>query len=99
MALELAFRSELAELLGDGDEVAMSPAVIDLKGRRYLLTIFEENDKSSVCLGLDETPLRKAVPPLIGEWAAKLGVRVEVYFVPRMKTKGEATTSAKATSA
>ena len=70
-----------------------------MKGRRYLLTIVEKNDKPSVRLGLHKTPLHRAIPPLIAKWAAKLGVRVEVYFVPRMKTKGEATTRAKATSA
>ena len=79
-------------------------------GKRYLLTVIESDEPSSIELkhrrmllrvrpGADETKrqslveewyreqLKEAVPPLLARWQPRLGVRVERWFVQRMKTK------------
>jgi predicted metal-dependent hydrolase len=81
-----------------------------LWGRRYLLSVKEEESKpcvrmthrnitltvrpgsssatrAAVMHEWHKSLLHEAVPPLIRNWEAKLGVRVAGYFLQRMKTK------------
>ena len=79
-------------------------------GRRYLLTVFESDQPSTVELGSRRITLRvrpgtdpakrqtimeewyrervkKAVPPLIAKWGRLMNVKVNRFYVQRMKTK------------
>jgi len=81
-----------------------------LWGRRYLMTVIEQDAKPGVTIdhkrimlsvrpGSDHAKrasvihdwhkslLHEFTPPLMAEWAPKLGVHVVAYFLQRMKTK------------
>lgn len=58
--------------------------------KRMTLTVrpgSSETKRAEVMHEWHKALLHEAVPPIIGKWAAKLGVQVHGYFLQRMKTK------------
>lgn len=66
------------------------PPSIEVKHRRMLLRVRPRADKDKRRALVEEwyrEQLKQAVPPLLARWQPLLGVRVERFFVQRMKTK------------
>jgi predicted metal-dependent hydrolase len=66
------------------------PPAIELKHRRMLLRVrpgTEESKRQALVEEWYRERLKEAVPPLLARWEPLLGVRVERWFVQRMKTK------------
>ena len=67
-----------------------APPSIDLKHNRILLRVRPRTDKSRRQAIVEEwyrRQIKKAVPPLLARWKPRMDVRVERFFVQRMKTK------------
>lgn len=63
---------------------------VELKHSKLLLRVrpsSEEEKKQAVLEEWYRRQLKEAVPPLIAKWAPLVGVKVERFFVQRMKTK------------
>ena len=63
---------------------------IELKHRRMILTVrpgFDESKKAALVDAWYRDQIKTAVPPLLAQWEPRLGVRVERFYVRRMKTK------------
>jgi predicted metal-dependent hydrolase len=63
---------------------------VTIDHRRITLTVRPGTTKSKraqIVHGWHKELLHRAVPPLIDEWQARLGVHVSAYFLQRMKTK------------
>lgn len=70
----------------ENDEV---PSV-ELKHRKMVLCVrpgTDDKKKQAIIDSWYREQLKKAVPPLIARWEPLLGVKVERFFVQRMKTK------------
>jgi predicted metal-dependent hydrolase len=70
-------------------ERAQAPSV-ELKPNHLLLQVrpgTDEKRKQSLVEGWYREQVKHAVPPLIAEWEPLLGVKVQRFFVQRMKTK------------
>lgn len=66
------------------------PPSIELKHKRLLLRVRPGADKEKRQALIEEwyrARLKESVPPLLARWQPLLGVRVERFFVQRMKTK------------
>lgn len=66
------------------------PYAIELRHSRMLLRVrrrTDENKREALVEEWYREQLKKAVPPLLARWQPLLGVRVERFFVQRMKTK------------
>ncbi len=66
------------------------PPSIELKHRRMILRVRPRTDKGKRQALVEDwyrKQLKKAVPPLLAQWQPLLGVKVERFFVQRMKTK------------
>ncbi len=71
------------------EEGEATPAVT-LKHSRLLLSVrpgTDEAKRQEILEGWYRDQLRQAVPPLIARWEPRLGVKVERFFIQRMKTK------------
>jgi predicted metal-dependent hydrolase len=69
---------------------ADQPRSIELKHSRMLLRVrpaTQDEKKQSVVEEWYREQLKQAVSPLIAKWEPRLGVKVERFFVQRMKTK------------
>ena len=67
-----------------------APPSIELKHNRILLRVRPRTDKSRRQAIVEEwyrRQIKKAVPPLLARWEPRMDVRVERFFVQRMKTK------------
>ena len=67
-----------------------APPSIELKHNRILLRVRPGTDKSRRQAIVEEwyrRQIKKAVPPLLARWEPRMDVRVERFFVQRMKTK------------
>ncbi len=65
-------------------------ARVRLDHKRMFLTIRSDADHQARARAVHswhKALLHEAVPPLIAKWEKKLGVKVDAYFVQRMKTK------------
>ena len=65
------------------------PPSIELKHNRVLLRIRPRTDAAKRQALVEDwyrTQLKQAVPPVLARWQPRLGVRVERFFVQRMKT-------------
>ena len=63
---------------------------VELKHSRMLLRVrpgTDERRRQTIVEGWYREQLKNAVPPLIAKWEPLLGVKVERFFVQRMKTK------------
>jgi hypothetical protein len=70
-------------------ENAHAPSVA-LKHRRMLLQVRQGTDEGKWQITVEEwyrEQLKKALPPLIAKWEPLMSVKVERFFVRRMKTK------------
>jgi predicted metal-dependent hydrolase len=66
------------------------PPAIELKHRRMILRVRPHTDEDKRQALVEEwyrEQLRQAAPPLLEHWQPVLGVKVERWFVQRMKTK------------
>ena len=66
------------------------PPSIELKHSRMLLQVrprTDEHKRQALVEKWYRVQLKEAVPPLLARWQPLLGVRVERFFVQRMKTK------------
>ena len=66
------------------------PPSIELEHSRMLLRVrprTDENKRQALVEEWYREQLKEAVPPLLARWQPLLGVRVERFFVQRMKTK------------
>jgi predicted metal-dependent hydrolase len=66
------------------------PPRIELKHNRLLLGVrpgTDEGRRSALVEAWYREQLKEAVPPLLAKWQQMLGVKVERFFVQRMKTK------------
>ncbi|MCJ7676261.1 MAG: M48 family metallopeptidase [Anaerolineales bacterium] len=66
------------------------PPSIALKHSRMLLRVRPRTDghkRQALVEAWYREQLKEAVPPLLARWEAELGVKVERFFVQRMKTK------------
>lgn len=66
------------------------PPSVELKHRRMVLRVRPRTDEGKRQAIVEEwyrEQLKKAVPPLLARWQPLLDVRVERWFVQRMKTK------------
>jgi predicted metal-dependent hydrolase len=66
------------------------PPAIEVKHSRMLLRVRPRTDEDKRRALVEEwyrEQLKEAVPPLLARWQPRLGVRVERFFVQRMKTK------------
>jgi predicted metal-dependent hydrolase len=66
------------------------PPSIELKHSRMFLRLRSgtpENKKQAVVEEWYRKQIREAVPPLIAKWEPVIGVKVEKFFVQKMKTK------------
>ena len=66
------------------------PRSIELKHNRLLLRVrpgTDETRRQALVEGWYREQLKTAVPPLIAKWAPLMGVKVNRFFVQRMKTK------------
>ena len=66
------------------------PPLVEIRHSHLLLQVRPESDRSKKQEVLEEwyrKLLKQAVPPLIKKWEPLLGVKVERFFVRRMKTK------------
>jgi len=73
-------------MVSESDE----PPSIDLKHSHMLLRVRPRTDEDRRRVLVEEwyrERLKEAVPPLLARWQPRLGVRVERFFVQRMKTK------------
>ena len=71
-------------------EEADATPTVTLRHSRLLLQIRPDTDEAKrqeILEGWYREQLREAVPPLIARWEPRLGVRVERFFIQRMKTK------------
>ena len=67
-----------------------APPSIELKHNRIFLRVRPRTDKSRRQAIVEEwyrRQIKKAVPPLLARWEPRMDVRVERFFVQRMKTK------------
>ena len=67
-----------------------APPSIELKHDRMLLRVRPRTDKDkrqALVEGWYREQMKAAVPPLLGRWEPRVGVRVERFYVQRMKTK------------
>ena len=63
---------------------------VELKHSRMLLRVrpsTDERRRQTIVEGWYREQLKKAVPPLVAKWEPLLGVKVNQFFVQRMKTK------------
>ncbi len=70
-------------------EIDRSPSII-LKHNRMVLQVRPGTDQQrrrELVEGWYRTQMKEAVPPLIAKWEPIMGVRVQRFFVQRMKTK------------
>ncbi len=70
--------------------VSDEPPSIELKHSRMLLRVRPRTDEDKRQALVEEwyrEQLKEAVPPLLARWQPLLGVKVERFFVQRMKTK------------
>lgn len=66
------------------------PSAVELKHRRMLLRVRPgagEDKRQALVEEWYRERLKEAVPPLLARWQPLLGVKVERWFVQRMKTK------------
>ncbi len=66
------------------------PAAIEVKHSRMRLQVRPRTDEDKRRALVEEWyrgQLKEAVPPLLARWQPRLGVKVERFFVQRMKTK------------
>ncbi len=73
-------------MVSESDE----PSAVELKHKRLLLRLRRGADEAARKALVEEwyrEQLKEAVPPLLAHWQPLLGVRVERFFVQRMKTK------------
>ena len=66
------------------------PPSVELKHNRMILRVRPHTDKDkrqALVEGWYRKELKKAVPPLLVQWQPRLGVKIERFFVQRMKTK------------
>src|SRR5262249_41267621 len=66
------------------------PPSIEVKHSRMLLRVRPQTDEDKRSTLVEEwyrTQLKEAVPPLLARWQRLLDVRVERFFVQRMKTR------------
>lgn len=66
------------------------PPSIDLRRRRMVLAVRPrtgERKRQALVEEWYREQIKAAVPPLLGRWQPLMGVRVERFFVQRMKTK------------
>jgi predicted metal-dependent hydrolase len=66
------------------------PPLIELKHNRILLRVrprTDEQKRQAFVEAWYREQMKEAVPPLLARWQPVLGVRVERFFVQRMKTK------------
>lgn len=66
------------------------PPSIEVKHSRLLLRVrpqTDEDKREALVEKWYRAQLREAMPPLLARWQSLLGVRVERFFVQRMKTK------------
>lgn len=71
---------------------------VELKHRRMLLSVrpgTSKEKKQAIMEAWYREQIKSAVPPLIVKWEPLLGVKVERFFVQRMKTKWGGCNSAK----
>ncbi len=67
-----------------------APPLVELKQRKILLRVrlgTTEDKRQAIIDAWYRGLLRSAVPPLIAKWEPILGVKVERFFVQKMKTK------------
>jgi predicted metal-dependent hydrolase len=67
-----------------------APPSIELKHRRMLLSVRPGTDPEKKAALVEEwyrEQIKKAVPPLLAKWEPLLAVKVERWFVQRMKTR------------
>jgi predicted metal-dependent hydrolase len=82
--------------IGQRDRVRRSPSV-ELKHSRIFLRLRPEtpgNKEQAVVEAWYREQIRKAVPSLIAKWEPVIGVKVEKFFVQKMKTKWRSCNSA-----
>lgn len=63
---------------------------VELQHSRILLQVrpaTSDEKKQALVEAWYREQIKKAMPPLIGKWESQLGVKVERFFVQRMKTK------------
>lgn len=63
---------------------------VALDHRRIILSVRPGSDwakRREIMHGWHKTLMHAAVPPLLAKWSARLGVRVNAYFLQRMKTR------------
>lgn len=73
----------------DVSENDQAPSV-ELKHSRMLLRVrpgTDESRRQAIVEGFYREQIKKAVPPLIEKWVPLLGVKVDRFFVQRMKTR------------
>jgi predicted metal-dependent hydrolase len=66
------------------------PPSIELKHSRMLLRVRPKTSEEKRQALVEEwyrEQIKKAVPPLIAQWESRIGVKVERFFVQRMKTR------------
>lgn len=69
---------------------AEEPPIVEIKHSQLLLQVRPGSDRFKKQAVLEEwyrQLLKQVIPPLIGKWEPILGVKVERFFVRRMKTK------------
>jgi len=64
-----------------------APPAVELHHRRILLQVRPTSPKQAVLEEWYRAQLKEAVPALIAKWEALMGVKVNRFFVQRMKTK------------
>jgi len=66
------------------------PPYVKMDHRRITLSVRPGTDTSrreAIYQGWQRSLLHRAIPPLIGHWEQRIGVKVTGYFLQRMKTK------------
>ncbi|APW58603.1 M48 family metallopeptidase [Paludisphaera borealis] len=77
-----------------------APAALELGHRRITLRVrpgTSDDKKAAIVEQWYRDQLRQAVPPLLAKWEPVLGVKLERFFVRRMKTKWGSCTHGKST--
>jgi hypothetical protein len=60
---------------------------IDLQSRRIVLQVRPTSRKQAILEEWYRAQIKEAAPPLISKWEPLMGVKVDRFFVERMKTK------------
>jgi predicted metal-dependent hydrolase len=64
-----------------------APPAVELHHRRIVLHVRPSSPKQAVLEEWYRAQLKEAAPPLIAKWEALMGVKVQRFFVQKMKTK------------